>query len=52
MLYPGFRRRFMRLVEPLKAAGIEVWNCTPNSSLEAFPVRKLRDVLPERAVAA
>jgi hypothetical protein len=52
-LYPGFRRSFDSLVEPLKAAGIEVINCTPNTSLHTFPRRALRDVLPlpESAVA-
>jgi hypothetical protein len=52
-LYPSFRRSFDSLVEPLKAAGVEVINCTPNSSLHTFPMRNLRDVLPlpESAVA-
>lgn len=44
-LYSGFRSSFDDLVEPLKALGIEVINCTPETSLIAFPVRDLREVL-------
>jgi hypothetical protein len=45
-LYPGFRRNFDTLVEPLRTLGVEVFNCTENSSLDAFPRRDLADVLP------
>jgi hypothetical protein len=45
-LYPGFRRNFESMVEPLRALGVEVFNCTENSSLDAFPRRALADVLP------
>lgn len=45
-LYPNFRKSFLGIVQPLKDAGVEVVNCTPNTSLEAFPVAVLREVLP------
>jgi hypothetical protein len=45
-LYPNFRKSFELLVEPLRAAGVVVWNCTEPTSMNAFPVAKLRDVLP------
>jgi hypothetical protein len=45
-LYTGFRSSFDTLVEPLKAIGVEVFNCTPETSLMAFPLRELRDCLP------
>lgn len=35
------------LVQPLKALGIEVVNCTPGSALKCFPMRPLRDLFPE-----
>lgn len=44
-LYPGFRQRFESMVEPLKALGVEVINCSPKTSLTVFPVRQVRDVL-------
>lgn len=44
-LYPGFRRTFDSIVEPLKVLGVEVFNCTEHSSLSAFPMAPLRDVL-------
>ena len=45
--YPVFRKHFETLVEPLKALGIDVLNCTPGSALECFPKAPLRDVLRE-----
>jgi hypothetical protein len=45
-LYPNFRKSFDLMVEPLRAAGVVVWNCTEPTSMNAFPVAKLRDVLP------
>ncbi len=45
-LFPSFRRAFQALVEPLKALGVEVWNCTDQTSLTAFPCAPLRQVLP------
>lgn len=51
-LYPGFRRNFESLVEPLKALGVEVFNCTEHSSLSAFPMRALHDVLADVPVGA
>jgi hypothetical protein len=45
-----FRKHIATMVEPLKALGIDVWNCSRRTNLEAFPCRPLRDVL--EAVAA
>jgi hypothetical protein len=50
--YPQFAACFPSLVEPLKAAGAEVVNCSRVSALKCFPRRELRDVLAESAVAA
>lgn len=50
-LYPSFRKHFDTLVDPLLALGITVINCTQASSLQAFPMGDLRDVL-STAVAA
>lgn len=44
-LYPGWRRIFETLVEPLKTLGVDVINCTEQSSLDVFPQAALRDVL-------
>lgn len=41
----GYRRHFKTLVEPLRAIGVEVVNCTPGSSLDAFPMADLREVI-------
>lgn len=41
---------FPTLVAPLKALGVDVINCTPNSALKCFPAARLRDALA--AVAA
>lgn len=41
---------FSSLVAPLKAIGVDVINCTPNSALKCFPTVRLRDALA--AVAA
>ena len=51
-LHQTFRRQFETMVEPLKAIGVEVINCTENTSLTAFPCASLRDVLKAKAVAA
>jgi hypothetical protein len=52
-LYPSFRRSFDSLVEPLHAAGVEVINCTEQTSLHTFPQRPLRDVLaPQESAVA
>lgn len=32
------------LVQPLKAAGVDVVNCTPRSAIKAFPMASLQDV--------
>jgi hypothetical protein len=39
-------KHFATLPAPLKAAGVEVINCTPGTALTAFPCRLLREVLP------
>lgn len=44
-LYPGFRRTFATMVEPLNELGIAVYNCTENSSLTCFKRASLKDVL-------
>lgn len=51
--YPGavqprfrdFREMFLTIVDPLKAAGVEVVNATPGSALEAFPLVTLDEAL-------
>jgi len=51
-LYPGFRKNFEHMVKPLAELGVEVINCTPDTSLMCFPIKPLREVLKETAVAA
>lgn len=51
-LYPAFRRSFESIVEPLKALGVSVINCTANTSLAVFPQAVLRDVLSAESVVA
>lgn len=41
-----FIRCFDSIVEPLKAAGVEVINCTKDSALGHFPYLPLREALP------
>jgi hypothetical protein len=36
---------FPTLIEPLKARGVTVLNCTPDSALRCFPLAKLEDIL-------
>ncbi len=43
--FPSWRRAFKTMVEPLQLLGIHVVNCTPTTSLEAFPCRPLSEVL-------
>jgi hypothetical protein len=43
---------FASLVEPLKAAGVEVLNATPGSALTCFPMATLTEVLESCRVAA
>jgi hypothetical protein len=50
--FHSFARSFKTLVEPLQSIGVEVVNCTPCSSLDAFPMGDLDDVLAPRVVAA
>jgi hypothetical protein len=40
-----FAKHFPRLVEPLRAAGVEVLNATPDSALTCWPFRHLSDIL-------
>ena len=40
-MLPGFPT----LVEPLKALGVEIVNCTPGSAIEAFPKQEITDAL-------
>lgn len=50
--YPAWRDALSGLVQPLKAAGVEVVNCSPRTAYTAFPVRPLREVLSDKAAAA
>jgi hypothetical protein len=50
--YPIFLRHFPAIVEPLKAYGVEVVNCTPGSVLKCFPHQSLADALLRQAVAS
>lgn len=43
--YPAFREAFETIVEPLKAAGVEVLNATPGSALTCFPRVSLAEAL-------
>ncbi len=47
--FDAFRRLFHTMVEPLKAAGVEVLNATPCSALDCFPRVTLSDALAEVA---
>jgi len=39
--------KFNSLVAPLRDAGVQVWNCTPDSALRCWPHRLLADVVRE-----
>lgn len=43
--YAVFLHRFTTIVEPLKAAGVEVINCSRRTMLKAFPRQPLEEVL-------
>ena len=43
--YVTFRRMFGTIVEPLKAAGVEVINCSRETALDVFPRMALADAL-------
>jgi hypothetical protein len=47
-----FRRHYDSLVEPLRARGIEVLNCSRSTALDAFPVVPLEEALAHVAPAA
>lgn len=51
-LYPSFRRAFESLVDPLKARGVEVLNCTRRTALTAFPRMALEEALEAVEVPA
>jgi hypothetical protein len=48
-LFALWRQLFQTMVEPLQIIGVDVWNATPGSALDAFPRATLRDVVAERA---
>lgn len=50
--FASWRKHFATLVEPLRAAGVSVLNCTPGSSLSCFPMADLRSAMAGTAVAA
>lgn len=43
--YPLFLQAFNTIVQPLKAAGVDVVNCSPQTMLKAFRQAPLREVL-------
>jgi hypothetical protein len=43
--YEAFLRCFPTIVEPLKAAGVEVINCTPGSALKCFGMMPIAEAL-------
>jgi hypothetical protein len=45
-LYPSFLKAFDSIVQPLKAAGVEVINCSRESALNVFPRMPLEQALP------
>ncbi len=51
-MYPRWIERFPLLGSELKARGIEVLNCTPNSALRCFQFADLGEVLAPSALAA
>lgn len=50
--YPQFRQSFAKIVEPLKAAGVEVINCSRETALECFPRMCIQDALKVGSEAA
>lgn len=47
--FPKFRKLIATMADPLKAAGIEVVNCSRQTALECFPTGRLEDALAEVA---
>jgi hypothetical protein len=43
--FPTWRKAFATMVEPLKAMGVEVLNCTRTTALDCWPQVPLRDAL-------
>jgi hypothetical protein len=50
--YPTFRQSFNSLVKPLKAAGVDVVNCSRHTSVTAFRRQSLNEVFPVSAEVA
>lgn len=50
--YGTFIEFFAKMVAPLDALGIEVINCSPETSLPCFPRRSLADVFPVEPLEA
>lgn len=44
--FASFREYFESLVDPLRALGVTVVNCSRRTALECFPVMPLREALP------
>lgn len=44
-VYSQMLEHFPTLIAPLKARGVEVINCTPDSALRCFPMRRLEEAL-------
>ena len=47
--YPEYMRAFSAAERPIKAAGVEVLNCSPGSAINSFPKVALGDALARRA---
>jgi hypothetical protein len=45
--FPNYVKSFTTIVEPLKAIGVTVWNCSRQTALKQFPRAVITDVLPE-----
>lgn len=43
--YQDFLRHFQTLIAPLKALGVAVLNCTPDSAIDVFPRASLQEAL-------
>jgi hypothetical protein len=44
-LYPHWARAFNDTTSQLKAAGVEVFNCSPDSLLDCFPYKSYEEIL-------
>lgn len=50
--FSAMLQNFPTMLKPLKALGVEVINCTPDSALRCFPLHALESLLPDPAAAA